>query len=107
MLEINKINKWYNYKIRYEIKENKQLLIFMNDELAYKSKKNCFKEEEIKGHKIKLNKWFIPRYVQYDKTILVWNNDKEKNKFINFCKLFKYKTCYQLQDELNMKLNYL
>lgn len=109
MMKVTKINKWYNYDIRYEFKDigkdDIQLLIYMNNELAFATKKNSFKTKDIKSYKIKLNKWHLPQYVPIDKTVLVWKNDKERSRWINFCKKFKYKTCYLLQEQLDFKLS--
>lgn len=109
MKSIKDMNKWKNYKIRYEFKNTEgkekdiQMLLYMNNELVYASKKNCFKKKDIKTTKLKLNKWYLPYYVPIEKSILIWSNDKEHNRFINFCKRFKYKTCFNLQDELIIK----
>ena len=109
MMEVTKINKWYNYDIRYEFKEigkdDTQLLIYMNNQLAFATKKNSFKTKDIKTYKIKLNKWHLPQYVPIDKTVLVWKSNNERTRFINFCKKFKLKICCYLQTELDFKLS--
>ena len=105
---MNKLNAWKNYDIRYEFKMNKndiQLLVYMNEVLAFTSKKNSFEKKDITEYKIQLNKWHLPQYQPYDKSILIWKNKNEQNRFINFCKNFKLSTCIYLQQELLIKMN--
>ena len=103
---MNKLSAWKNYNIRYEFKVNKddiQVLVYMNEELAFTSKKNSFKKKSIKTYSLKLNNWYLPHYEPIEKEILVWANDKEHIRFINFCKKFKLRTCVRLQDELKVE----
>ena len=105
---MNKLSAWKNYNIRYEfkiLKDDIQLLVYMNEELAFASKKNSFEKKDITEYKIQLNKWYLPQYQPYDKSILIWKNKNEQNRFINFAKRFKYKTCIYLQQELLIKMN--
>ena len=56
---MNKLNAWKNYSIRYEfkiLKDDIQLLVYMNEELAFASKKNSFEKKDITEYKIRLNK---------------------------------------------------
>lgn len=109
MKSIKDMNKWKNYKIRYEFKNTEklekdiQMLCYMDDELVYASKKNSFKKKTIKIYGLKLNNWYLPHYEPIEKEILVWANDKEHSRFINFCKKFRLKTCIRLQDELKIE----
>lgn len=105
---MNKLSAWKNYSIRYEfkiLKDDIQLLVYMNEVLAFTSKKNSFEKKDITEYKIQLNKWYFPQYQPYDKSILIWKNKNEQNRFINFAKRFKYKTCIYLQQELLIKMN--
>lgn len=105
---MNKLGAWKNYSIRYEfkiLKDDIQLLVYMDEELAFTSKKNSFEKKDITEYKIQLNKWHLPQYQPYDKSILIWKNKNEQNRFINFAKRFKYKTCIYLQQELLIKMN--
>lgn len=110
-MKFNRMTKWRNYVIRFEFKniekslKDTQLLVYLNDELAYKSRKNCFKKRDIKTYALKLNKWKIPHYVPTEASILIWSNTKEHDRFINFCKRFKYSTCHILQEGLIIKLS--
>ena len=107
--KVGKMSKWRNYNIRYEFKNTNglekdiQMLCYMDNKLAYTSKKNSFKRKTIKTYELKLNNWKLPHYEPIEKSILIWSNNKEYNRFINFCKKFKFKTCYTLQEELNFK----
>ena len=111
MMEFSKMTKWKNYDIRFEFKnidksvDDIQLLVFLNDELAYSSKKNCFKKQDRKVYELKLGRFKIPHYVPIEKSILLWKDTKEQNRYINFCKKFKYSTCYKLQENLMLKLS--
>lgn len=108
MMEVTKINKWYNYDIRYEFKEignDIQLLIYLNGELAFATKKNSFKKKDIIEHKFKLNKFKLPYTEPFKKTVLLWESKKEQDRFRNFCKQFKYSTCVKLQEELMLKMS--
>ena len=105
---MNKLSAWKNYSIRYEfkiLKDDIQLLVYMNEVLAFTSKKNSFEKKDITEYKIQLNKWHLPQYKPYDKSILIWKNKNEQNRFINFAKRFKYKTCVKLQEELILKMS--
>ena len=105
---MNKLGAWKNYSIRYEfkiLKDDIQLLVYMNEELAFTSKKNSFEKKDIIEYKIRLNKWRLPQYQPYDKSILIWKNKNEQNRFINFAKRFKLSTCIYLQQELLIKMN--
>ena len=105
---MNKLSALKNYSIRYEfkiLKDDILLLVYMNEELAFTSKKNSFEKKDITEYKIQLNKWRLPQYQPYDKSILIWKNKNEQNRFINFAKRFKYKTCIYLQQELLIKMN--
>ena len=105
---MNKLSAWKNYSIRYEfkiLKDDIQLLVYMNEVLAFASKKNSFEKKDITEYKIQLNKWHLPQYQPYDKSILIWKNKNEQNRFINFAKRFKYKTCIKLQEELMLKMS--
>ena len=105
---MNKLSAWKNYSIRYEfkiLKDDIQLFVYMNEVLAFTSKKNSFEKKDIIEYKIQLNKWRLPQYQPYDKSILIWKNKNEQNRFINFAKRFKYKTCIYLQQELLIKMN--
>ena len=105
---MNKLSAWKNYSIRYEfkiLKDDIQLLVYMNEELVFTSKKNSFEKKDITEYKIQLNKWRLPQYQPYDKSILIWKNKNEQNRFINFAKRFKYKTCIKLQEELILKMS--
>ena len=105
---MNKLSAWKNYSIRYEfkiLKDDIQLLVYMNEVLAFTSKKNSFEKKDIIEYKIRLNKWHLPQYQPYDKSILIWKNKNEQNRFINFAKRFKYKTCIKLQEELMLKMS--
>lgn len=110
-MKFDRMTKWRDYSIRFEFKnidksiDNAQLLVFMNDELAYKSKKNSFKKRDIKTYGIKLNKWKIPHYEPIETSFLIWSNTKEHDRYINFCKRFKYSTCHFLQEGLTLKLS--
>ena len=105
---MNKLNAWKYYRIRYEfkiLKDDIQLLVYMNEELVFARKKNSFEKKDITEYKIQLNKWHLPQYQPYDKSILIWKNKNEQNRFINFAKRFKYKTCVKLQEELILKMS--
>ena len=105
---MNKLSAWKNYDIRYEFKMNKndiQLLVYMNEELAFTSKKNSFKTKEITEHRFKLNKFKLPYAEPFKKTILLWENKKEQDRFRNFCKNFKLSTCIKLQEEIMLKMS--
>lgn len=109
MINIEEMNKWKDYDIRYEFKNaggkqtDVQMLCFMDDKLAYASKKNCFKRRTIKTHELKTGKWMIPHYEEVFKDVLIWSNRREHERFLNFCKRFKFTTCMNLQDELKIK----
>ena len=105
---MNKLSVWKNYSIRYEfkiLKDDIQLLVYMYEVLAFASKKNSFEKKDITEYKIQLNKGHFPQYQPNDKSILIWKNKNEQNRFINFAKRFKYKTCIYLQQELLIKMN--
>lgn len=107
-MKISKLDALRNYEIRIEFKRIKndiQMLVFMNNELKFSSKKNSFKIESRKDHKIKLNKWKLPYYESFDKKVVLWENTKEQNRFLNFCRQYKYKTCMNLQEELIMQMS--
>lgn len=111
MMKFNRMTKWRDYDIRFEFKnidksvDDAQLLVFLNDELAYKSRKHCFKKRDIKTYGLKLGKFKIPHYVPIETSILLWKDTKEQNRYINFCKRFKFSTCYKLQEGLTLKLS--
>lgn len=107
-MKISKLDAFRNYDIKIEfkrIKDDIQLLIFMNEQLMFSSKKKSFKIKEITDHKIVLIKWYLPQYKPYEKTVLLWENKKEQERFRNFCKQFKLSTCTKLQEELMLKMS--
>ena len=108
MMKINNLNRWKNYDIKITFKENNendiQMLIFLNEKLAYKTKRNSFIQKKYIVGKIEFNK-FIPKYITKETTRLSWDNKREKKRFIEFCKKFKYSTCVKLQEETMMALN--
>lgn len=108
MKEITKLGALKNYDIKITFKENNkndmQMLIFLNNELAYATKKNSFKFKNYTTGSIKFEK-MIPRYVSKESIKLAWNNKKEKTRFINWCKRFKLSTCLKLQEECTIALN--
>ena len=105
---MNKLSAWKNYSIRYEfkiLKDDIQLLVYMNEVLVFASKKNSFEKKDITEYKIQLNKFKLPYTKPFKKTVLLWKNKKEQDRFRNFCKQFKYSTCVKLQEELMLKMS--
>ena len=105
---MNKLCAWKNYSIRYEfkiLKDDIQLLVYMDGQLMFTTKKNSFKTKEITEHRFKLNKFKLPYTEPFKKTVLLWENKKEQDRFRNFCKQFKYSTCVKLQEELMLKMS--
>ena len=106
---MEKLNRWKDYEIRFEFKnlekqdEDIQMILYMDEQVVYTSKKHSFKRTVIKTTRLKLNKIYLPYYVPIDKEILIWTNDKEHERFLNFCRKFRLKTCIRLQDELKIK----
>jgi hypothetical protein len=109
MKKITKKDAWKNFDIRFEFKEKKddiQLLVYLDNELAFATRKDAFVRKEITCQKIKLNKWHLPQFYQYKKSVLAWRNTDEKGRYIRFCKKFKLGTCDYLQRELDKKLSF-
>ena len=108
MREISKLDAWRNYDIKITIKENKnndmQMLIFLNNELAYATKKGSFKLKNYKTGRIEFNK-LIPKYIPEERPKLVWDNNRERSRFINWCKKFKLSTCCRLQEQCTIALS--
>ena len=65
MKKITKKDVWKNFDIRFELKEKKdniQLLVYLDNELAFATRKDAFARKEITYQKIKLNKWHLPQF---------------------------------------------
>ena len=109
MKKITKKDVWKNFDIRFELKEKKdniQLLVYLDNELAFATRKDAFARKEITYQKIKLNKWHLPQFYQHKKSVLAWKSTDEKGRYIRFCKKFKLSTCDYLQRELDKKLSF-
>lgn len=109
MITLEEMGKWKNHNIEYVFLNTNgkdkdiQMLCYMDKQLVYTSKKNSFKKKTIKTTELKINKWHLPYYKPIEKSIIIWASGKEYNRFIHFCKKFKFKTCYLLQEELKIK----
>lgn len=98
-----KISNWKNYNIRVEIRDtNKdiQLLIFADDELAFATRKKTLYIRDYKYQTLKLNKYYLPIFVDDIQTKVQFKDPKEKIRYMNFCSNFKRKICLQIQDEV-------
>lgn len=96
--------KFYKkYEIRCEIREIKddiQLLIFADDELAFATRKKTLYIRDYKYQTLKLNKYYLPIFVDDIQTKVQFKDAKEKIRYMNFCSNFKRKICLQIQDEV-------
>lgn len=80
---------------------NLQMLIFFNDELVYATKKKSFYVKEVNDYKIKLNKYYLPKYhpIKYNRIKL---EEKRYKSFIGWCT--NLRQCVYLQELVTDKL---
>lgn len=106
--EYTKLERLKNYNIRVEFKNEDcidkiQMLIFLNDELAYATNRNTFEIKEYDDVRIKLNRFYFPKAIPTRFSRLAWINTKEnKNRpyvrYSNWVKSFRI--CTKIHEQV-------
>lgn len=107
-----KISHWKRYNVKIVFKmpkkdeknvKNLQILVFLDEKLAFSSKKDVFLVKNYKFCRFKLNKWLIPVAETYKSPRLVWKDKDEQIRFLNMCKKLRFDKCIEVQERFQLE----